>query len=155
MQHILPKTNIDRYIGGDIVTLLITTNNQKFSSKKINFIKMDITQDKLPDADLMIVRSCLLHLSNKDIELFLINFHNSNIKYLLTSTFPNPNRIIGQFDNTDIITANFRHLDLFSSPFIFNKQDMKMTIPDDVGNNDDQVMVLFHKDSVSSRLYYE
>ena len=152
MQHVLTKANIEQYIGGDIVPQLITTNNQKFSSDKIKFIKMDITKDQLPTVDLIIVRGCLPVLSNKDIELFLANFYRSNIKYLLTSTYPNPNRVIGNFINTDIPTASFRHLDLFSSPFNFNKQDVMETIQDDVGANDDQVMVLFAKENVPRKL---
>ena len=58
MKLVLNKCDIN-YIGGDIVENLINDLNKQFSSSKRLFINIDITQDKLPDADLMMVRDCL------------------------------------------------------------------------------------------------
>jgi len=62
MQLVVKETNIE-YIGGDIVTTIIEENQKRFGSKKVKFIKVDLTKDILPIADLMICRDCLFHLS--------------------------------------------------------------------------------------------
>jgi hypothetical protein len=64
------------YIGLDIVKGLINYNKKKFIHKKLEFIIKDILIDKLPKADIFLIRQVLQHLSNNDIKLFL-----KNIKY--------------------------------------------------------------------------
>lgn len=110
MQHVLKKHNEIDYIGGDIVNALILENNKKYASKHISFITLDITQDLLPDADLIIVRDCLFHLSYADISLFLKNLSKSKIKYILTTGHI-------EVKNTDIVTGDFRKINLFTAPF--------------------------------------
>jgi hypothetical protein len=114
MRSALQDLNVD-YTGGDIVKPLIKTLEQSYSSSKIKFVHLDITKDKLPPADLMIVRDCLFHLSNKDINSFLKNFSRSNIGFLLTTSHFNQ----ANFINKDILTGDFRMIDLFSPPFSF------------------------------------
>ena len=67
----------------------------------------------------MICRDCLFHLSYKDIESVLENFIAAEIKYLLTTTFTH-NR-----SNRDIITGDFRRLNLFKKPFSFDKKPLE------------------------------
>ena len=76
-----------KYIGGDIVSNLIEQNNKIYKNDNIIFIPLDITSDKLPNSNLMICRDCLIHLSFKNIKLFLENFRNSNINYLLLTSY--------------------------------------------------------------------
>jgi hypothetical protein len=154
MQQLLPNLTIDSYIGADIVDDLIKKNNACFGKEYINFIALDITQDKLPNADLMIVRDCLFHLSYIDINLFLKNFNNSNIKYLLTTTYPNPNKISGAFENKDIMTADYRMIDLFSQPFNFNKKLILHTIDDYIAPEPERTMILLDKSSVPKCLLF-
>ena len=80
--------------------------------------KIDILKDKLPKYDLMICRDCLMHFSNEDIFKSFINFSNSSIKYLLTTSHLEYKK--GKFKkikNKDIIKGEFRTLNLFSKPF--------------------------------------
>jgi len=118
MSHILKDINID-YHGSDIVEKIIVSNNKKFKKNKITFSKKNIIIDELPNCDLMICRDCLLHFSYNDIFLFLNNFISSNIKYLLTTSNLNEEHI---FTNTNIVTGDFRLLDLFSEPFNLEKK---------------------------------
>jgi len=60
--------NNAEYIGADVVKSLIYRNNKLYSNKKIKFIKKNIIVNKLPDADLCLIRQVLQHLSNKDIK---------------------------------------------------------------------------------------
>lgn len=116
MRYVL-KENKLIYIGGDIVAPLIESLSLNYKNSNIRFIHIDIIKDKLPDSDLMICRDCLFHLSSHDIKLFLENFINSNIPYILTTTYINTNN----FQNKDISTGDFRKIDLFSAPFYFSK----------------------------------
>ena len=116
MQHVVNETNID-YTGGDIVLPLIEANQTKYANEHVKFKKIDLTTDELPNADLMICRDCLFHLSYYDTKKLLSNFVKSNIPYFLTTTYLNKNR----FNNKDIVTGNFREIDLFSTPYNFPK----------------------------------
>ena len=101
------------YIGGDIVSELIKINKKKSNTSNINFIEIDLLDDELPSADLMLCRDCLVHLSNQNIKKFLRNFIKSEIKYLLITSYEtdlNEN-------NIDIKDGDFRPTYLMKSPF--------------------------------------
>lgn len=114
MRHVLKQNDLD-YTGGDIVLSLIESLNVNYRGEGTRFIHLDLTKDKFPYADMMICRDCLFHLSYQDTRLVLQNFVDSKIPYLLTSTHGNSNT----FQNKDILTGNFRHIDLFSAPYHF------------------------------------
>ena len=116
MLHVLKNVEID-YLGSDIVKDLIVSN-KKYESDKIKFSKLDIRFDNLPASDLMICRDCLFHFSYKDIFSFLNNFISSDIKYILLTSNLNTEH---KFKNKDIVTGDFREIDLFSKPFNFKK----------------------------------
>ena len=116
MSQVLKSIEID-YLGSDIVKDLIVSN-KKYENDKIKFSKLDIIVDKLPTSDLMICRDCLFHFSYNDIFLFLNNFLSSDIKYILLTSHLNTEH---KFENKDIITGDFRKIDLFSKPFNFEK----------------------------------
>ena len=72
------------------------------------------------------VRDCLFHLSYYDINQFLINLSKTNHKYLLTT-----NHIVEKgFENTNIITGDFRIIDLFREPFDFDSKLVKDRVND-------------------------
>jgi len=98
------------YIGGDIVPEIIERNRLE----KLNlgeFIVCDIVNDELPDADIIIVRDCFIHLPNKMIRLALENIKKANIGYILTTTYQ------GVVDNVDIELGGFRPINLTLEPF--------------------------------------
>jgi hypothetical protein len=114
MRHVLKECPLD-YVGADIVSSLIDSNNAKHKNQATLFVKMDLTRDRFPNADLMFCRDCLFHLSYKDTKLVLLNFIDSKIPYLLTTTHVNSN----DFQNKDISSGAFRLMDLFSAPYNF------------------------------------
>ena len=116
MSQVLKIVKID-YLGSDIVKDLIVSN-KKYENDKIKFSKSDIIVDKLPASDLMICRDCLFHFSYEDIFLFLNNFLSSDIKYILLTSNLNEEY---KFENKDIVTGDYRKIDLFSKPFNFEK----------------------------------
>ena len=142
MRYVLKNLN-KKYIGGDIVLSLIKKLNLLYSNSNIKFIKIDIIKNKLPSADIMICRDCLFHFSNKDISLFLNNFKKSKIKYLLvTGHFLNRNFTL----NKNILTGDFRKIDIFTSPFFFKKKKILYYFKDfNVKKNKETFMFLFKK----------
>jgi len=112
IKHIINK-DID-YIGGDIVPNLIRENTQKYTTSNIKFIELDIINNKLPDADLLICRDCLIHLSYKNIESFFNNVKKSNLNYFLITSYEYKTEII---PNIDIHDGDFRPTFLTKSPF--------------------------------------
>lgn len=116
MSLVLKNIDVD-YIGSDIVEDLIVSN-RKNEKNNIKFIKLDIRIDKLPASDLMICRDCLFHFSYEDIFKFFENFLISDIKYILLTSHLNKD---DKFENRNIVTGDFRKIDLFSKPFNFEK----------------------------------
>lgn len=115
MRHVIKQTNVI-YCGGDIVDDLVEANILQYGDTRTKFIKLDICNDPLPSADIMVCRDCLFHLSYSDIVAFLENFAKSNIPLLLVTTHKNQGDF---FKNKDIRTGDFRMIDLFSQPFGF------------------------------------
>lgn len=113
MKKVLSGTDL-KYIGADIVEILIKDNNINYSSDNIRFLRLDLTKSNFPNADLMLCRDCLFHLSFSDAKLLLENYVDSNIPYLLTSTHTQ----VG-IKNYDIETGDFRLIDLYSAPYNF------------------------------------
>ena len=115
MRHVINGSEYT-YVGADIVSKLIDSNNAQYANDHISFTQLDICKDPLVDADIMICRDCLFHLSYADIDDFIKNFIKSNIPLLLVTTHKNTDKY---FKNRNIRSGDFRLFDLFSAPFNF------------------------------------
>lgn len=142
MRYVVENTTIN-YIGGDIVYPLIEAHNTKYQNARTKFMHMDLTKDKFPASDLMICRDCLFHLSYSDTKLVLKNFIDSNIPYLLTTTFVD----IGNFINKDITTGDFHYIDLISAPYHFPK-DVLYRINDSLPSHPPRDMCLWSREQI-------
>lgn len=112
MSRILPKHI--KYHGADIVDQIIKNNNE-FANDNISFSKLDIIYDKIPQADLVIVRDCFVHLTNDMILKSLNNIKSSGSKYLLTTNFNWKHK-----PNEDLelpLEGKWRRINLTISPF--------------------------------------
>ncbi|MBR0964773.1 class I SAM-dependent methyltransferase [Bradyrhizobium diazoefficiens] len=103
---------ISHYIGGDIVPELVKRTAEKYSRPDRSFLQIDLCKDPLPEADLLLCRDCFIHLSEDMIFRAIENILRSNIKYLLTTTFP------GGL-NRAISTGDFFTIDLCAPPYNF------------------------------------
>jgi SAM-dependent methyltransferase len=103
-----------RYTGVDIVSDIITDNQQKFSSPTVTFLCADITQDDLPTADAILCRDCLFHFSSGDVIDAIKNFKRTGARYLITSTFQ------GLMANRAISTGDFHPINLQLAPYSFS-----------------------------------
>jgi hypothetical protein len=103
------------YTGADIVNNLIEKNKVLYGKEGLRFKKLDIIKDKLPKADLVFCRDCLVHFSFEDIFHALDNLCTSQSKYFLTTTFTE------RTNNHDIATGQWRTINLELAPFILPK----------------------------------
>jgi hypothetical protein len=101
------------YIGGDIVPAIVEQNQRLFSRESRRFMQLDLTCDVLPDADVLLCRDCLVHLSYANIRAALANVARSNIRFILMTSFP------GRHDNYDVVDGDWRALDFQAPPFSF------------------------------------
>jgi hypothetical protein len=105
--------SLDHYYGGDIVMELTRENGQRYGDDKFSFLQLDIINDPLPRVDLVFCRDCLVHLSYPKILRALRQFKKSGSMYLLTTTFTD------RPSNKDIVTGDWRPLNLSAFPFCF------------------------------------
>lgn len=95
----------NKYIGTDIVQGLINLNKKKFRSKKLTFKCLDAINEKLPYAEVYIVRQVFQHLKNE------------NIKKILSKIFKKKPLIVIVFE--DVPTTNFKpNVDLKTNGFL-------------------------------------
>lgn len=110
------------YTGADIVSELIARNQLLYTTENQSFIQIDLMQDPLPAADLIVCRDCLVHFSLEAIHVALKQFKNSGARFLLTTSFPN------YPGNYDIKTGQWRPVNLQKAPF--NLPQPLMVIPE-------------------------
>ncbi len=110
-----------QYIGGDIIPQIISNNQTRFGNDGRRFLEIDLISGKLPAADLLLCRDCLVHFSFEHFFQAIKNIKNSQIRYLLTTTFPECE------SNTDIVTGDWRPLNLENAPIYFPEPLLLLT----------------------------
>ena len=103
------------YLGIDIVEPLIKTLKLNHEAVNTKFVLGDMRHVSLPTSDLVVSRDILFHLSYFDISLYLELLLKSKSKYFLTTSY----HTNFEFKNTDIVSGDFRLLNLFTEPFNF------------------------------------
>ncbi|HKN58100.1 MAG TPA: class I SAM-dependent methyltransferase, partial [Gemmatimonadaceae bacterium] len=92
---------------------IVTDDQNLYGNQTRRFIELDLTRDELPDADVLLCRDCLVHLSYANISAVLANIARSKVRYILMTSFP------GRGDNKDIEDGDWRPLDFEAAPFFF------------------------------------
>lgn len=100
------------YLGAEIHPDMVERNNSIYSR---NFVTLDITDDLLPDKELIFVRDCLFHLNDELKLKFFLNLLRTDFRFLLTSTHPRhpENEDLGTFGNF------FKPVNFNLSPWFF------------------------------------
>ena len=114
MQHVAIEQN---YVGIDVVDSVIAMNTKLSARPGREFLTRDATADELPDADVVLCREVLFHLSFNDIRKVLRNVLSKKRSYLLATT---DRRTVF---NSDIPTGDFRILNLEAWPLKFPPPD--------------------------------
>jgi len=105
------------YIGADIVEPLIRHNSEVFSGlRNVKFLCIDASRDQFPNADLILIRQVLQHLSNRNIAAILSK--TRKYRWILASDAVPPNGSAGpNEDMTDGYVARDNGLYLEQPPF--------------------------------------
>lgn len=111
--HWMSRTRLPgvTYLGADLLPEIVARNSELHGTDGRRFLTLDLTSSPLPEADLLLCRDCLVHLSYDDIRRALVNIRKAPITWLLTTTFP------AQAENEDITTGDWRPLNLQLPPF--------------------------------------
>jgi hypothetical protein len=112
MRDVLAERDVF-YTGVDIVDELIARNIQAHRTPRCRFMCGDMTRIDLPEADLVLCRDGLVHLSFADARAAIRNLRRSRSRYLLVTTF------IDRSKNEDVPTGGWRTLNLEAPPFSF------------------------------------
>lgn len=99
------------YMGIDVVEEVIQSNIKRYSGEKTRFKVLDLYKDDIPDADLIIVRDVIHHLSNDKISTMLAKLDKVRYKYLLISGDVN------RAPTYDIPDGLYRPVDIAREPF--------------------------------------
>ena len=134
-----------KYIGADIVEDLVSAN--KINYPNVEFYQLDISQDQLPDADVLFCRDCLIHFSFEDIKITLSNILRSNIKYVMLTNYPD-------VDVCDINTGDFHKTNFTTDPInLGNPIDSIFDwIPGTANKDQKRHMSLWHRSSIEQYL---
>lgn len=135
-----------QYTAVDIVPELINRNRQIFQFPHVRFECLDLAQDALPQADVLIVRQVLQHLSNAEIMSF-VNKLNAFTYVILTEHLPN-----GTFTpNVDIISGQGIRLkkksgvNLQAAPFSWKPQEEYPLVSVSLGEKEGKVVTTLFK----------
>jgi hypothetical protein len=102
-----------KYIGADVVPELVSRNRRLYGGEGRAFVVLDVTKDRLPTADVILCRDCLIHLSFARIHAAVANFKRSGAKHLLCTTHTSVP------ENTDCPDGGWRSVNLQLPPFNF------------------------------------
>ncbi|MEW6074326.1 MAG: class I SAM-dependent methyltransferase [Planctomycetota bacterium] len=105
------ELDLESYVGADIVPALIEENRRRHGRPGRTFLRLDLTRDDLPAADLVLCRDGLIHLSFADAARAVSRMRASGSTWLLTTTF----RALAR--NRDKPSGRSRLLNLERPPF--------------------------------------
>lgn len=100
---------LERYIGADIVPLLVEELNSDARANE-EFLVLDLVTDPLPRSDAVLCRDALVHLSDRQVHRAIGNIRCSGARYLIATTFPGRPHVPGR-------TGGWRPMDLEAPPF--------------------------------------
>lgn len=103
------------YVGVDIVPSVIEHNQNKYGSAHRTFSVVDAVKDSLPEADAVLCREVLFHLSFADAKAVLQNVLRKPRKHIIITSDKKT-----KF-NSDIVSGDFRYINLERRPFRFPK----------------------------------
>lgn len=101
------------YRGYDVVEYVINKNKKLFEKPNIEFFHLNFITHELPEADLLVCKEVLQHLSNDDILAFIPQF--SKYKYCLITNEVYPQTLTSH--NPNIVAGKSNKIDLSQPPF--------------------------------------
>lgn len=111
----LLKLSDVKYVGYDINDLVVDRNKKEYPD--LEFHELDLVNENVPYADLILCKDCLFHLSNAFVFKVLDNFKKSGSKYLLTTNYDKLSRN-KELSSAELAReAGFKEINLIIDPF--------------------------------------
>lgn len=110
-----------RYTGIDIVKSVVDSNTARFTSNYVNFLQLDAVSQPIPSCDAVLCREVIFHLNFADGAQLIKNFKKSARWLIMTSD-------TAIWFNSNIVTGDYRRLNLQCAPYRFPVPDL--VIPD-------------------------
>jgi hypothetical protein len=101
---------VDRYVGGDVVPDLIGDLQKRYGKSDRDFSVIDLCNDALPTADLLLCRDCMMHLAEDMVFSALANILRSTVQFVLLTNYP-------EGTNRSISTGDWFTINLCSPPY--------------------------------------
>jgi hypothetical protein len=120
MRHVLEERPQVDYTGFDIVLALVRRLQNEFGSDGMRFLHRNVISDPLPRTDLVINRDFLIHMSFRDAKSVIANVRRSGSSWLLANTYRNLQ------ENRDIVTGQWRFIDLMKPPYGFPEPKLEI-----------------------------
>jgi hypothetical protein len=120
MRHVLDARPQVDYTGFDIVPALVQRLQKEFGSESTRFLHRNVITDPLPRADLVVNRDFLIHMSFRDAQSAIANVKRSGSAWLLANTYRNVR------ENRDIVTGQWRYIDLMKPPYSFPEPKLEI-----------------------------
>lgn len=102
-----------QYIGYDVVKSIVDADTEHFGTDSIKFIHSDGIATDLPEADLLVCKDVLQHLTNEQICQFIKQF--PKFSYCLITNDVDPSTLTSV--NSDTPIGGYRSVDLSQPPF--------------------------------------
>jgi SAM-dependent methyltransferase len=135
------------YIGADVVPQLVANNNARYADHRRSFVMMDLTRGRLPRADLIFCKDCLIHLSFRDARRVIAGIVASGARFLLATSFT------GIDENVDIVSGGYRPIDLTLAPYHFPppRETVTEAVLDEDGVRVSKIMGLWNVSDLAGR----
>lgn len=118
------------YHGIDVASDVIEANTEKYAKANIKFSHLDAVECDLPDADLVIIKDCLQHLSTENVQIILDKLKRYKNVLVIQD-------VKGRRVNGDCVDAGYRALDIRRAPFNLNAERVFS-----FGNNHKEALLL-------------
>ncbi len=122
-----------KYIAIDIVKDIIEENKKKYIDNNLNFMCLNILDEKIPITDCIIIRQVLQHLDNKSIEIIVKKIYS--YKFLILTEHLPKNKFIPNIDKftgpTIRLDTSYSGVDLEKKPFDLKFKSKKELIIED------------------------
>ena len=135
-----------QYIGADIVPEIVL-QNKLYEDVSTSFRELDMLTDSLPTVSLILCRDCLVHFSYEDIFAALLNVCRSESLYLLTTTYCDITT------NSDIVTGEWRPLNLQAPPFYLPEPEMLIRERSLAGRRSDKCLGLWKLSDIDPKQF--
>ena len=137
------------YVGADIVQTLVNENAARYASPQRQFLRLDLTRDLLPKADVVLCRDCLVHLSYSNISRAISNIKRSGATYLLMTNF------LELEENRDIEDGDWRPLNFQRAPFHFDVPQISVleNCGEEGGAYSDKALCLWRTAEIPDQLF--